>query len=410
MLGIRADSGSFGAHMSIQINPSQNLSQPTKRAFTLVELLVVIAIIALLVAILLPALNGARLAGRKAGTQNMMTALNNASTSFSNDNGSRMPGYFSPSQMGHSDNEVAGMSAMENVLVELGGTDVILGQYSDNNAQSQIDEDAGIISLAPFNNAQDNAIVVNTNLIGTSGAYFAPDSNFLATMDHESGQQSPAGDKPNFQHLMPDLVDSFGTPLLAWSMDESALGSIDPDGGADNSYRQFASISSDDMGDMTSGPAWFYMMSNETFFGEDVYSSGGGSKNQYAASTLSSIDQELNPVDALDRIRTLTTALASPSYYVLESSNDLESADFKEIYASRPRGRLIFQSAGIDGVYFSANDNAWKANAHSEPGSYHLDFGNNYKNQSGVRLEDETGKKITIDIIEEFDDIMSSLN
>ena len=396
--------------MSIEHTPSsfssRFSSRLSQRAFTLIELLVVIAIIALLISILLPALNGARLAGRKAGTQNMMTALNNASSSFSNDNGSRMPGYYSAGQMGHSDNILAGMSAMENILVELGGTDVILGQVGDPNTP-RVNVSAGIIGLAPFPNDQANAIVVNFKLIGSSGAYFAPDSNFLATMDHLGGEQSPAGIKPNGQHLMPDLVDSFGTPLLAWTKDESARGSIDPEGGSANVYRQFVSTTSD-MTDADSGPAWFYLQSNEAFYGEGVTTSGGASKNQYALSSLSGSDPLNAMVPAIERIRTLSTILASPSYYVLPSTETLETAPYSNVYPTRPRGRLIYQSAGIDGVYFNVSESAWKSNR--VPGQYHIDFGNNYKNLSDVRLEDESGKKITIDIAEEFDDITSSLN
>lgn len=396
--------------MSTQLTQTNSPNRTLRSAFTLVELLVVIVIIALLMAILLPALNSARQAGKKSGTQNMMNAFTNSVSSFASDNGSRMPGYFSPYEMGSEDNIDAGMSAMENVMLELGGGDVILGRRGDSNVPG-VDADAGIIAIAPFDNSTDDALIVNINLLGSKGAYFSPDKNFWATMDHSANQQTPMTPTGG-QELMPDLVDAFGNPLLAWVQDKSSRGSIDPGVSSDDDvYRQFATLTSDGGSD-DEGPAWFYLASNETFFGEDATNVGESARNQRAVSSLSPYvtGPTGNPVgaNAIDRIRTLTTLLASPSYYVLEPGKPFETASYDEIFAARPRGQLIVQSAGIDGYYFGTDDAGWKANGLSSDDR--LDFGLQYKTINNARLVDEDGKSITADIASDFDDLIGTVN
>jgi len=371
--------------------------------------LVVIAIIAVLMGILLPALNSARLAGRKSGSQSLINSFTNAVSSFSNDNGSRMPGYFSPYQMGGNANLDAGMSAMENVMIELGGSDALLGRRGDPDVVSPKPEE-GIIAIAPFDNTSDDAAIVNINLIGTTGAYFSPDKKFFKMMDHNNFQQNPRGTNPDGQHLMPDVVDSFGNPLLAWVQDESARGSIDPDaGGSINVYRQFATVASDANGP-NNGPAWFYLASNNAFYGSNATIVGDSARNQYSLSSLSERNEINGAVDNIDRIRSLTTLLASPSYFVLNAGQTLENAPFEEIFPARPRGRLIVESAGIDGVYFGTRDLGWKTNAHTDSGEFHLDFGNNYKLQDNTRITDNDGKAINVDIASDFDDILGTVN
>ncbi len=403
--------------MSIEHTRTKPIALPSRLAFSLVELLVVIAIIALLMAILLPALSGARQAGLKSGTQNMINALTNAASSFSNDHGSRMPGYFSPYEMGSQSNmgsgggDKSGMSAMENVMLELGGPDAILGRMDDDGVPAP-NPAQGIIAIAPFvDDANRKPVIVNINLIGTKGAYFAPDKKFIRTMDHESGQQSPRNPGNVGQGLMPDVVDAFGNPLLAWVKDEGSRGSIDPDvGDPDNVYRQFATLTSDG-GGADDGPAWFYLASNETFFGDEADNVGDSGANQRALSALSPQDPQGADVEAIDRIRTLTSLLASPSYYVLEAGETLAGVPLDEIYPARPRGRLIIQSAGVDGYYFATNDKGWNRNAHADGGRFRLDFGSNYKVEANnERLTDEDGKFITGDIASDFDDILGTVN
>jgi len=386
-----------------------------QRAFTLIELMVVIAIIAVIMALLLPALNGARNAGKKSSTTSMINAFTNAASSFANDHGSQMPGYFSAAQMGTESNLEAGMSAMENIMLDLGGTDVVQGRVGDPNT-IEINHRAGIIAIAPFDNTDDNAVVVNTRLIGSSGAYFTPDKKFLKVMKHNEGQQFPEVADPESgdlrgQPLMPDLVDAFGNPLLAWVQDETALGSIDPNIDGDNGqavYEQFAQTTSNGGG----GPAWFYLASNQTFFGHKSTNVGDSGINQYNNSPLST--QALgNTVDATDRIRTLATVLASPSYFLLHEGEEMDTVNYQDIFPARPRGRMIVQSGGIDGTYFGVNDSGWKANAVTAGASFKLEFGINYKLLAApgdIARVDEDGKSVTGDIASEFDDLLGTVN
>jgi prepilin-type N-terminal cleavage/methylation domain-containing protein len=263
--------------MSIHTSANHSSTSQRIRAFTLIELLVVIAIIALLISILLPALGAARKAARKTATQAIMNDLNNGAQSFANDNSSRMPGYFTESQMGSQENgDTIGMSAMENIMLDLAGEGAILGSEADYS--SDIDEDEGVVSIGPMSDTVQR-VVVNTKLLGSnSAAYFVPDAKYFVTMEHDGTSQYGSTPGGSFQELMPDIVDAFGTPLLAWVKDETSRASIDPTQSPDDVYKQFVNTDFDD------APAWFYLASNAAFL--KATSVGDGGYNMTADPTL----------------------------------------------------------------------------------------------------------------------------
>jgi len=382
----------------------------SRSGFSLVEMLLVIAVIALLIAILMPALAGARDTAMRVRTQSMMADMTNAAQRFGNDNAGRNPGYFSESQMGHEDNIDIGMSAMENAMLELGGSAAILGRMDDPDVPNA-DIDKGIIEISPSDDpTKVMPVVVNINLIGAEGAYFTPDPGFWRAQVHDgSALAGQAGSPVNEgQEFMPDLVDAWGNPLLVWSRDPAARGSIQMTGDADEVYTQFARISSNDggaMGDVT-GPAWFYLASNAAFLEAPSFSDAGinmsGDPRTGSASALGT-----GVGDDLDRIRTLASVLASPSSFQLDPSVDgLEDAGFEDVFPSQARGQFIVHSAGSDGIYLSSTDTGWSQNGHSGASEFHIDFGNSYFDQSDVRYTDDNGAFTTIDLIDPFDDLM----
>src|SRR4051794_26319045 len=74
-------------------NPHSALRNASSRAFTLVELLVVIGIIAVLISILLPALNKARAASRSTVCLSNLRQMGNAWNMYLSDSRGRLPYY-----------------------------------------------------------------------------------------------------------------------------------------------------------------------------------------------------------------------------------------------------------------------------------------------------------------------------
>ncbi len=212
---------------------------------------------------------------------------------------------------------------------------------------------------------------------------------------------------------MPDVVDAFGNPLLVWIKDENARGSIDPENNDPDGYFQFARITSgfpDGPFDQFNGPAWFYLASNNCFLGDGATNIGISGANQQSLSALGTLQSDgTTALTDENRLKSLVTLLASPSYYALKSGETLDTVDVEMIYPSRPRGNLIVQSAGSDGLFLGTSDAGWAANAETDGVEYRIDFGFNFKNGS-QRHTDEDGKSITFDIANEFDDLIGSVN
>lgn len=376
------------------------LGATRRSGFSLVEMLVVTGVVVLLISLLLPALSGARDTALRTSTRALESDLTAAAQRFSNDNGGRLPGYFSQALMGHSNNLNVGMSAMENAMLELGGTGVVLARADDPNAPAT-NAESGIIEVGP-SDQQSEQVVVNINLIGGEGAYFSPDSTFLVAQDHEEDGQfgTPSGDG---QELMPDLVDSWSNPMLLWSQDEGARGSIVvPNGGTpEDVYTQFARITSDgpgDPGDMD-GPAWFYLASNAAFI--EAPSFGISGRNMSRESGLGPELLDGTPVTDIDRVQTLAAMLASPSSYQLDPGvESIDLADADMLFPARPRARFMVHSAGSDGIYLNRQGAGWSANAQST----FMDFGNTFKDQGGNRYREDDGSLTNIDLMEAFDD------
>lgn len=378
-------------------------------AFSLVEMLLIVAIIGVLVSLLLPALSGARDSALNVKTSSMVADMSNAAQRFANDNAGRNPGYFSENLMGSINNWNSagdagiGMSAMENAMLELGGTAVILARSDDPDAPD-INPEEGIIELGPDTDPA-NRVIVNINLIGAEGAYFTPDTNSFIAQEHGTTTVAQAGDLANMgqgQERMPDILDAWGNPMLAWSQDQSAHGSILVEPGASEAavYQQFAQSNSE------AGPAWFYLASNAAFLQAAAF--GPASVNMAGDPALGATSSIGGGIpDDLERLHTLATVLASPSSYIVDPSvNGLSDATFEQVFPQRPRGRFMIHSAGSDGIFLSSGDSGWRSNAHTDGTEFHLDFGNNYMDQSGERYTDTNGAFTNTDMLDDFDDIL----
>lgn len=335
---------------------------PARPAFTLIELLVVMVVIGLVISIIIPAIGSARDIARATGTRGMLENILQASTQFQNEH-RRLPGYFTAREMGDPANaDQHGMSAMENILLDL------MGGVVDDNASGD-----GIVTVGPGS----KTIKVNVNLMGSQAgsnkAYLTLSGKHLAPQTRDQNQQW--GDRGHTddagEDQLSDVVDEFGTPVLAWVADETAMGTIDE--ADDFAYRD------------SSRRARFYWASNAAF----LKASNTGKKNvdQAAESRLgeSLID---------DHAESLMAVLGNPAYPQRDPNNSTAVPDL----AAAPRGKLILHSAGTDGRYFGKDDRGAKLFSANGPMLYKRNF-------AGV---DGTPYAEPDDVLKHFDDLVVS--
>ncbi len=340
-------------------------SRLTRRAFSLIELLVVITIIAVVIAITVPALSGARELARKSSTESSINSLVQGIGQFQTDN-QRAPGYFSPEDMGHEDNLDRGFSSMQNIMLELVG-----GPVEGNGLTA-----TNLLRVGPVRNDQ---VYVDPALIGIGDkakGYYTPDAK-----DYQPAQGVEAN-ADNKQ--LPEVLDAWGMPILAWV--ENDFGSTMND---DSNIDDFAQISAP--ANSSDPSARFYWAQNAGALSSDALG-----ERQMEQAKLSLIGES---VSDNDRRTHLAAFLGSPNSSVKTSSTATA------ILPRVGRGAVVFQSAGSDRVYLSKNDKGYGRIGGDFFFGRNLTPGSNVNSGQYPRKDGSQG---SIDIIDGFNDIVTS--
>jgi prepilin-type N-terminal cleavage/methylation domain-containing protein len=356
-------------HAGLGDGPQRRRRRP---GFTLIELLVVIAIIALVIAIIVPALAGARTVAKGGTTKQFLAEINKASDSYYLDRG-RAPGYFGAREMGHVENSTRGLTAMQNVMLDLMGG--IVDQADPNNP----------LEVGPLNDPTTH-VWVAPGLMGAGKGYFAPDKRYLVVQDGTVGGTQFG--IPEHQQI-PSLVDAWGNPILAWVQDETAkLGTIDD-------VDQFALI--DSGGNF---PALFYWSSNAGMLKSTAMGKSAKDQNYVDVDTeYSLIGGNLSDDDRKD---SLTGILGNPSF-----PSEL-TAPLDAVVPTQARGRTVLHSAGPDGVFFGSRDPGFKRLNTKTPEfkAGVIRYLNNFFDNSLNRWVDDKGLPTTEVVTDRFDDVL----
>ncbi len=331
------------------------------RAFSLIELLVVIAIIAIVVSLVVPAIGSARKSAREADTRTLIGSLSQACSQFILDN-RRNPGYFSAREMGSAENATRGLSAMQNVLLDLSGGIV----------------SAGGINVGP---TAANTVQVSPELIGsTSGAsksYFTAKGRSYQLQD---GVNPEGGSRiANAENMrLPDLVDAEGTPILIWTVDETCTKAPTNDaaGLAVMAQQSSANLSR------------FYLNSNATYLTTSSANPVGKRRIPQAESGFAGGASLIGGAAPAAAVNNLAALLASPN--APHPFTDTTPANM--IFPTAPRGQFIIHAAGRDGMYFGSKDKGGS----SAVGGF-VFYGQNFK-------------PVAEDILKSFDDIVTAGN
>ncbi|MFI4881153.1 MAG: type II secretion system protein [Phycisphaerales bacterium JB064] len=335
-----------------------------RKAFSLIELLVVIAVIGIVIGIIVPTLGGARNTAKAASTKAQLNEIGNASQQYYNDQ-QRWPGYFTAKQMGVTENGTRGFSGMQNVMLDLAGGIVPSAGTGTN-----------FVAVGPISGEE---VIVDLTLIGTregGGGYYTPDDNrFVAQLGSGVGFQQAETDN----QTLPSVVDSFGTPILAWQRDRTAIQPIE---------------ALDDFAQVASGgtkSARFYWNSNTGFLKTEELGKRG--KNPTFGGATGGREYSLLGDTEPDITEHMAVLLGAPTV-----PNTMPGA---EAYPTAARGDLIFHSGGIDAMYMGSKDKGGRGTVR-----FWQSF---YTDASGsTRLADRDGKVETIDVLSNFDDMIQT--
>lgn len=360
-----------------------------RRAFSLIELLVVIVIIALVITIAIPALSGARNASRGAGTRSLLSNITQAAAQFERDE-RRAPGHFAARDMGHPDNGTRGFAAMQNIMLDLAG-----GIVSTNGCGPG-PQDA--LRIGPANDCSKQ-VWVNLAYIGVeqsgSKMYWVPDRKFFVAQN-EGNQQFGDAEHRN----LPSVIDHFANPVLAWAIDDSMVGNI-------TRWEDFGALDSN----VSNRRPRFYWNSNAAFLkatglGRKVYNQ---TRENLATGSVIGGDTggSQPPADAMGR--SLTGILGHPSFPYRPNPNAVPVAP------AAPRGSLVLHTTGPDGIYLSRADRGARQfpvpQRGTALGTFFIDYQINFVTRAGGTLPqdgyaDKDGRPTNIDILDRFDDII----
>lgn len=369
-----------------QLQSSQRCpnARPASAGFSLVELLMVIVIIALVIGITLPALSAARKAARSAATSATLNDLSTASVRFEQDK-RRAPGYLSIRDVGgQSNTQSRGMTAMENALLDLAGKNAVaVGNSAPSNWNA-----ADAKQLVRFSGTGPD-IWVNPTLIGSGdGNYWVPPAAYLVAQYDPAASSGTArpqvADDPLFGGAtqIPDVVDAFGQPVLAWVQDDLAISPMRDSG--TRAFEQFAQK------EFSSGnadsPARFYWRSNAAF----LTSTAMGKQR------VNNADNSLLGNDDDNAAKSLMGLLGNPGAPLTSTL----SKNHDQILPSAPRGKFIVHAAGPDYTFLS------KRNASQAGATDALHYGLNFKTASEAPVKDSSGDNSSTDVAREFDDII----
>jgi hypothetical protein len=273
-----------------------------------------------------------------------------------------MPGRFSAAEVGDGNNGSSiGMSGMENLMLDLAGKNAI---SKDQTGSEWI----------PLKNPGDGSSLfkVNPDLIGSSdGDYWKPPArNYVAQTGASQIGGAPYTAAEGTRQLK-DLVDAFGTPILAWSQDA---------GQAARPISSSQALATEN----SSTPAQFYLQSNRALLNSTALG-----KNGYNNAELSAIGDNSNAAG------NLAGFLGNPG----DPQISTLAGPTQDVLPSKARGRLIIHAAGVDGIYLATKNAARITNTDGK-----LNYGLTFKNYLGDPINGSDGKPTSQDILTQFDD------